>query len=460
MRVVSNFKRLIQRYKGDPGFRKAAMESPSKRLQLLNALQINLDCFEAADLWQHFMDERHFPFKESDFENFPELMIWTAWKRGFHRHRERLKDAWICPGNPGLTAWRKRHTQRFISQIGENCGLDIFPLFAYELSKGCSMGCWFCGFSPGPLEGVFPYAGKNIRLWQDILQAGLDFGGPACKASILYHATEPFDNPDYVHFLKDFHQCCGVLAQTTTAAPLKHLSMTRQILRLRESCPTLPDRFSVHSLKILDKIHRTFTPYELRHVELILHSPGALTYKTNCGSARMQPDRLSKANQIARQYYDAKNSLDCGTIECVCGFLVNMVERSIKLISPCPATDQWPKGYRIHARGTFQDASEYRAFLQQTMEQVMVLEPKWEETLSFRNDLSYKRMENGFSLTSRAFRHSLKGKAWYADLGDLIDKGESSRRQISTRLGAKGISLVEISAMIRKIFDKGLLENG
>ncbi|WP_281175458.1 hypothetical protein [Desulfobacter vibrioformis] len=40
------------------------------------------------------MDERH----------FLELMTWTAWKKGFHRHRERLKDAWICPGNPGLTA--------------------------------------------------------------------------------------------------------------------------------------------------------------------------------------------------------------------------------------------------------------------------------------------------------------------------------------------------------------------
>ena len=34
-----------------------------------------------------------------------------------------------------------------------------------------------------------------------------------------------------------------------------------------------------------------------------------------------------------------------GTIECTCGYLVNMVDRTIRLITPCTVSERWPLGY-------------------------------------------------------------------------------------------------------------------
>ena len=47
--------------------------------------------------------------------------------------------------------------------------------------------------------------------------------------------------------------------------------------------------------------------------------------------------------------------MEGGTIACVSGFLFNMVERNVRLISPCNASERWPLGYRIYDEGTFTD---------------------------------------------------------------------------------------------------------
>jgi hypothetical protein len=190
-----------------------------------------------------------------------------------------------------------------------------------------------------------------------------------------------------------------------------------------------------------------------------LQNKGALAYKTNCGRARKHPQKLTEANRFARQYGPKNEPLDPRTIECLCGYLVNLVEHSVKLISPCLASDQWPNGYRIHAAATFRDASEYKAFLEQTIEEFMPLNPEWKDKVSFRRDLMFERLEDGFRLTSRAYRHSLKGKTWYAALGELIAKGETSRGQIITQLASEGVPLLEVTSILQKIFDKSLLEN-
>ena len=266
-------------------------------------------------------------------------------------------------------------------------GLPVFPVFAFELSKGCSVGCWFCGLSAGSLQGIMPYTKEAARLWREILGIGLDLFGPGSRASLCYHGTEPFDSPNYLHFLRDFNDVCGICPQTNTAVPLRNVQLTRELLSLRESCPILPDRFSVLSLSSLKEIHRTFSPYELRYVELILHNRGALTYQTSTGRAREDPQKLEEANRAARCYDPNDSPLDPNTIECVCGYLVNLVDRSVKLVSPCRATDQWPNGYRVHAAGTFRDAAEYRAFLERTIDEHMPEKLEWQANVAFRQDL-------------------------------------------------------------------------
>ncbi|MDR2987328.1 MAG: hypothetical protein LBV34_21075, partial [Nocardiopsaceae bacterium] len=54
---------------------------------------------------------------------------------------------------------------------------------------------------------------------------------------------------------------------------------------------------------------------------------------------------------------------ESSTIACVSGFLFNMLDRSVKLITPCDASDRWPLGYWVLAEGTFDSADELRDLL-------------------------------------------------------------------------------------------------
>ena len=84
---------------------------------------------------------------------------------------------------------------------------------------------------------------------------------------------------------------------------------------------------------------------------------------------------------------------------------------------------------------------------------------EWKVNVSFRPDLQYERTGDGFVLTSRAYRHSVKGKSWYGALGDLITRGEASAGEIITTLAADGAPLLEVTSVMQKIFEKGLIED-
>ena len=138
------------------------------------------------------------------------------------------------------------------------------PLFAFELSKGCSKQCWFCSFSPPQLQNNFLRTPANRAFWRSILTEAWNLCGTACQSSVCYHSTEPSDNPDYLDLLEDFHDVFGVYPQTTTADPLKDVAWTRRILDNRRRDPTNIDRFSVLTLRILRQIYATFSAEETR----------------------------------------------------------------------------------------------------------------------------------------------------------------------------------------------------
>ena len=74
----------------------------------------------------------------------------------------------------------------------------LHPPFACELSKGCSVGCWFCGVSASKLGGHFEYTPDNGALWKGILNTIREFTGDASGGQgFLYWATDPRYNPDY-----------------------------------------------------------------------------------------------------------------------------------------------------------------------------------------------------------------------------------------------------------------------
>ena len=148
------------------------------------------------------------------------------------------------------------------------------PILAFELSAGCTIGCWFCGVSADRFHGNFAYTAENARLWRAILDHCVDLFGTGAQTGFCYWATDPTDNPDYPRFLADYHAATGNLPQTTTAAPLKNLAFTREILRLSDQHRCVINRFSILTLRILDAVHAAFSAEELMGVELVLQNRG------------------------------------------------------------------------------------------------------------------------------------------------------------------------------------------
>src|SRR6185437_16374682 len=60
-----------------------------------------------------------------------------------------------------------------------------------------------------------------------------------------------------------------------------------------------------------------------------------------------------------------------GSIGCVTGFLVNMCDRTVQLISPCTADDRRPVGFHVFAEARFDTPADLGAALDRMIEERM-----------------------------------------------------------------------------------------
>jgi len=129
---------------------------------------------------------------------YPLLKLWGKylallyWKR-FDDKKEPPESL-----NGRFNAWRKRRVAAARSELGFFGAMIDHPAFAYELSEGCSMGCWFCSFAPQKLSGVFDYnagRGDALRIARHCVDI---FGKETAGSALPYYRTEPHDNPNYV----------------------------------------------------------------------------------------------------------------------------------------------------------------------------------------------------------------------------------------------------------------------
>ncbi|AJA65472.1 hypothetical protein QIH93_06405 [Bradyrhizobium ottawaense] len=92
----------------------------------------------------------------------------------------------------------------------------------------------------------------------------------------------------------------------------------------------------------LNQIHTAFSPEELLGVELILQGKEAQTAKAMVGRARERKEKRRGANKDGAIAFLERNHT---TIACVSGFLVNMRQGRLRLVTPVPGSDRWPLGY-------------------------------------------------------------------------------------------------------------------
>lgn len=395
-------KRFCERWRGDSHFRQSLRERPEATL---------------AEAGFPFQEEELRPLYDPKFQSTPSLIA----RRVQALHREKL--AWreelrqgMRLSSPGLDAWRRRQVQRCAWQLGAvNAEAIVHPPAAFELSRGCSVGCWFCGVSAAKLQDHWLANPDNLKLWGQVLEVVAEFTGPAGAASFLYWATDPLDNPDYEHFCQEFARVFGRFPQTTTALALRDVERTRRFLQLSEQHGSPLDRFSVLTLKQLHRIHQEFSPQELLRVELVTQNKESLGAQSAAGKA------LSKL--------DTKDA-HATTIACISGFLFNMPDRSVRLISPCPASAEHPDGYITFDQETFDDSRHLRQILQRWAELPARL--RIEDRPRWRQDLVCLPGPQGFRLQDEVRGMDFQGGPAMAELGRLV--GELSVEELCLRV--------------------------
>nr|WP_244662104.1 radical SAM family RiPP maturation amino acid epimerase [Mesorhizobium huakuii] len=267
----------MERLVGDMAFRSALSENVDNPRTVTERYGIEVDPMEMLPLWRgSYLNYRFKP----ECASWPLAVMWDEYMREMLRHRDILRDEGeMSTVNPRFHAWRERQIRRCDGELGGSAPSVTHPVIAFELSEGCTVGCWFCGLSADRFEGYYEYSEEHAELWRGVVGVASEMFGSAARTGFCYWATDPIDNPDYDRFLFDYYQITGALPQTTTAAPLKDQALTRRVLELFKRYRGVTNRFSVLSTNHLNQIHEAFSPEDLMGVELVLQGKEALTAK-------------------------------------------------------------------------------------------------------------------------------------------------------------------------------------
>ena len=310
--------------------------------------------------------KRLYERKQADPLNYPKIEIDSEAKEYVEKEYKKNLDAvynymdekysFDKIKNEKFRSWfiRQQRRIKFQSSILRHMkGLYYVPV-TFELSDGCSVGCDFCCLEATALKSVFRYTEDNKKLWNEILDVTEEILGKSAGTGMCYFATEPFDNPDYQYFIEDHKRKFGYLPQTTTAvAHLKSQKIKEYMDFLgEEELRNAALRFSITNLAQLEKIYDIYTEEELCSVELLMNNKESSNCYSYSGRARNLKGMLKD-----------KQFLENVSSACTNGFIVNMVKKSVMLVSVCMPDELHPKGMKVLDEKRFIDSNDYRMVL-------------------------------------------------------------------------------------------------
>lgn len=366
-------------------------------------------------------------------------------KKKFELRDRILKEN--TPDNERMKKWRDRQVARCVMALGGKSTAIVHSSMIFELSKGCSVGCEFCGLNAKNLTAVYKCTDENAKLFREICEISKEIIGDAAGCGTCYYATEPLDNPDYEKLIDIYYDVFNNLPQVTTAASIRNIERTRALVKKMTEIGTIVYRFSVLSLDILYKIFENFTPEELVLVELLPQFEEApANMFINAGRHGSEND----------EYGD--------TIACLSGFKVNMCEKTISLVTPTWADKDHPTGEIIIDTRSFETAEDFREVLTDMIKKDMktLLGPN--EKLKLYPFIKLEKSGNKTKiLGNHGTELTLKEKEMaklYEILFPLL-KGEYTRSEIAMKMmelpQLKGARPEYVVYIINQLWNQGML---
>jgi radical SAM family RiPP maturation amino acid epimerase len=426
-----------------------------------DAIKSNLeDGFKNRDTAENILEDVSSPI----VKNFPLLDLWNR----YNQIRNMLHGKHILSipernyGDSRYNAWRRRRIAATKSELGSYGSQIDHPALAIELAVGCTVGCHFCAFDAQRLKEVFDYeVPENRKLFQGVAKSLTRLMGPAgASHAMLYWSTEPNDNPHYIDFLKEYEAVTSYYLCTSTARYGE--KWVRDLITYYKQFPAPWPRLSVISKKVMQRLHKQFTPMEFRDVWMLMQQEDSEEVRQKVPGGRVQMmAQLEDADDLRKEEYPttAKLNVRQGSIACISGFLINMVEKTIKLISPCYTSKKYPYGYRTFDEQSFKNVEEFDQVLHEMIQKNMVEAPYSDMPLAFRDDLHYRPNEDGFQLVSPNKWHDFTGNPVWRPLGKILAAGDLTYEQAWSKLVLEqGQNPAIVVASITSLFDRGFLD--
>lgn len=396
IREVAEAKRALELWTMEPGFQEKFLAAPEETLA---SYGLSVDAYAVKILCDHDTAVAH--------QNVPPEELPSAVRRyrAFLKEkladRERMAREYCVPTHPAFRAWRSRQQNRCWAELGKRNESIIHVPITFELDLGCSVGCPFCGVMAGRLQKVCRHD-EDAELWKGVLAFCRETIGDAAGQATCYYATEPLDNPDYEKFVDDFFDVFGIVPQLTSAASMRKPERTRAYLTETLKKYRRIHRFSVLSLDILHKIFETFTPEELLCVELL---PQFTEAPHNMFA------KAGRARESGSLHVEAEEG---NTIACISGFVINMAEKTIRLITPCGSSEAHPTGEILIAKESFSDLEDFKRVFVSLIDRYMQVEFPKDRPLYLRPTVSFRKTEEGIE-----FFHTVKFRLKFFGADDL-----------------------------------------
>lgn len=440
-----NTKRFFELYNADPAFRSEYRDHPEQTLQKHH---LPLDQEFISTIFQATKGSEH-------ASDTPYCVGWYAKTKLISDIIRQLLDEPIR--NKHVHWWRQRQLNRIKALYPAQLFyiLPHIPI-AFELSQGCSGQCPFCCFAPPPLQRVFAYTPENQRLWRNILEISQAMIGPIVKYGLCYYATEPFDNPGYERFIQDFYAVTQWWPQLTTVRHLAEPARIRKYINMIRTGPALESgmvRFSIISLAMLRRVHAEYSPAELEYVDLVLNNPEAAYKYSPAGRARqLLACWREQGIDPAQKFYAP------GPGSCLSGFVINLAERTIRLIAPCNPDDQHPHGYIEFDAVSFTDAHDYEIQMESLIERNMPEFPKNQANLKFNPVFAFKKQADGIAFSTPFLTRRFHGDEHFVTLCTLIQSGQYTWADIQKQFENPFLTEYYLKPKLTDLFEQGIIQ--